>query len=144
MVGQPSRSRLVFGVFLLVLVTYALTSPGRIDIIDGQARFDVAYNWLHSGRPLITDSWIRPWTSIRGRDHLPYSYYGPPASILSMPLIAIGSLFDGPSLGASQFLFSLTSPILGASTAVILYLFYLELGLTLRQAVAWTLINAFA
>jgi len=138
-----AKSRVALGIFLLVLSTYVLTSPGRIDIVDGQARFDVAYNWLHSGRPIITDSWIRPWMAVPGRNNLPYSYYGAPASVFPMPLMALGSLFDGPSLGASQFLFSLTSSIFGALTTTILFLFYLELGLTLRSAFVWTMITAF-
>lgn len=81
--------------------------------------------------------------SIRGRNNQPYSYYGAPASILPMPLIALGSLFDGPSLGTSQFLFSFTSPILGALTVTVLFLIYIELGLELRNALFWTLIIAF-
>jgi hypothetical protein len=61
-----------------------------------------------------------------------------------MPLIALGYLFDGPDLGTSQFLFSLTSPILGALTAVVLFLFYLDLELSLRLAFTWTMVSAFA
>jgi len=44
----------------------------------------------------------------------------------------------------SQFLFSLTSSIFGAAIAPILFLFYLELGVTMRKAIAWTLVSSFA
>jgi hypothetical protein len=81
--------------------------------------------------------------ALPGPDHLPYSHYGAPASVLAMPLIALGSLYDDASLSTSQFLFSLTSPILGALTALILFLFYIELELTLKQAFTWTMVSSF-
>lgn len=143
--SQVSLVRVATGIFLLVLATYVLSSPGRIDIIDGQARFDVAYNWLHAGQPLLTDSWIKPWMSVPGRHQLPYSYYGAPASVLPMPLLALGALYDRDmGVGASQFLFSLTSPMLGAAISMLLFLFYIELGVSVRSAFCWALISAFA
>jgi len=142
---QISAARIAFGIFLIVLAIYVVSSPGRIDIIDGQARFDVAYNWLHSGQPLLTDPWIKPRMAVPGRHKLPYSYYGAPASVLPMPLMAIGALYDKDmGVGASQFLFSLTSPILGATICTVLFLFYIELGVEVRHAFAWALVSAFA
>ena len=40
------------GIFLLVVGVYGLSGPGRIDMVDGQIRFDVTYNWLATGRPI--------------------------------------------------------------------------------------------
>jgi hypothetical protein len=142
--ASPSKARVALGIFLLVAALYALSSPGRIDIIDGQARFDVAYNWLHAGKPLITDGWIKPFMAVRGRDNLPFSYYGAPASLLAMPLMAFGSPFDDAGFGTSQFLFSLTSPLLGAGIAAVLFLFYVELGFSVNRALTWAMISAFA
>lgn len=128
-----------------MLALYVLSSPGRIDIIDGQARFDVAYNWLHSGRPVLTDPWIRRYMAVPGQNNVPYSFYGAPASVLPMPLMAVGSLYDDNlGVGTSQFLFSLTSTILGAAIPVVLFLFYVELGLSVRRACLWALVCAFA
>jgi len=110
--SEISISRTACGIFLVVLSAYVLSSPGRIDIIDGQARFDVAYNWLHSGKPLLTDPWIKPLMAVSGRYNLPYSNYGAPASVFPMPLMALGSLYDSDmGVGTSQFLFCLTSSI---------------------------------
>lgn len=131
------------GVFLVVLATYVLSSPGRIDIVDGQARYDVAYEWLLEGRPLLRDPWIGQHMGVRGRRGFTYSFYGAPASLLSMPLVWLGMLSDVPPGEPSRFLFSLTSPILGALVAVVLFLFYIELGLGARQALIWTLVSAF-
>jgi hypothetical protein len=142
--GQGSKWWLASGIFLFVLALYVLTSPGRIDIVDGQARFDVTYNWLVIGRPIVRDQLIAPFMSVPGRHAFRYSYYGAPASIFAMPLVWLGLLTSAPAIQPSQFLFSLTSSIIGAGIAPILFLFYLELGLTRRRAFAWTMVSSFA
>jgi len=141
---QNSNWWIAGGIFLFVLSLYVLTSPGRIDIVDGQARFDVAYNWIVTGRPVFRDPWLGPYFAVTGRDGLQYSYYGAPASVLAMPLMWLGLSKSAPDIQPSQFLFSLTSSIFGAGIAPILFLFYLELGATTRRALAWTLVGSFA
>jgi hypothetical protein len=138
-----SKWQIATGVFLFVLSIYALTSPGRIDITDGQARFDIAHNWIERGLPIITDNWIAPFMSVPGRGGLRYSIYGAPASVFSIPLVWMG-LGNSPDLQRSQFLFSLTSSIFGAAIAPVLFLFYLELGTTTRTALVWTMVSSFA
>ena len=132
------------GLFSVVLVIYVLSSPGRIDIIDGQARYDVSHNWLLEGRPVLRDPWIASFIGVPGRDGLRYSYYGAPASIFSMPLVELGQLIDTPAREASRFLFSLTSSFFGAGIALVLFLFYLELGVPQREAMVWTIVSSFA
>ncbi len=132
------------GVFLLVLAAYVLTSPGRIDIVDGQVRFDVAYNWLTVGRPVVRDPWVGRDMGVPGRDGAVYSFYGAPASVLSMPLVWLGLHFGAHDIQSSQFLFSLTSSIVGALIAPVLFLFYLELGVEMRKAFLWTMVASFA
>src|SRR5215469_11403674 len=142
--GSRSNLWIACSIFLVVLGIYSLSSPGRIDIIDGQARFDVAYNWLVTGRPIMRDNLIGPLMSVPGRHGLHYSYYGAPASIFAMPLVWLGLYTSAPAIQPSQFLFSLTSAIIGAGIAPILFLFYLELGVTRRKAFAWTMVSSFA
>lgn len=143
--NQPaSKWRITTGIFLLVLAVYALTSPGRIDIIDGQTRFDVAYNWLAKGRPILRDPWISLYLGVPGRDGFRYASYGAPASVFAMPLVWLGPRVGAPAIEASQFLFSLTGSIFGAGIAAVLFLFYLELGVARRQALRWTMVSSFA
>lgn len=143
-VCSPAKWWIAAGIFLFVLGIYVLSSPGRIDIVDGQARFDVTYNWLVNGRPIVKDSWIGPFMSVPGREGLRYSYYGAPASVFAMPLVWLGLFTSAPAIQPSQFLFSLTSSIFGAAIAPILFLFYLELGVSARKALAWTMVSSFA
>jgi hypothetical protein len=141
---QSSKWWTAVGLFLFVLGLYVLSSPGRIDLIDGQVRFDVAYNWLETGHPRLGDPWVGPWMGVRGRDGFVYSYYGAPASVFAMPLVWLGGTRELTQLEQSRFLFSMTSPIFGALTALMLFLFYLELEIPLKQALAWTMVSTFA
>ena len=141
---QSSKRWTAIGIFFFVLGMYVLSSPGRIDLVDGQARFDVAYNWLTKGRPLLGDPWIATFRGVKGRDGLVYSYYGAPASLFAMPLVWLGGTGKVTALEQSRFLFSMTCPIFGALIALVLFLFYLELEIPLKQALAWTIVSAFA
>jgi len=38
---------------------YFLTAPGRIDMIDGGIRYEVANSLLETGRPIVCDPWCR-------------------------------------------------------------------------------------
>lgn len=143
-VADPRKWWIAAGIFLFVLGIYALTSPGRIDTVDAQARFDVSYNWIVNGKPIITDRWISGFMGTPGKDGLLYSYYGAPASIFAVPLVWLGLHTSAPAIQLSQFLFSLTSPIFGAGIALILFLFYLELEITPRKAFCWTMVSSFA
>jgi hypothetical protein len=132
------------GILLTVLAAYVLTNPGRIDIIDGQVRYDVARNWLTQGRPIVQDQWIAPVMGVSGRNGETYSFYGAPASVLSMPWVWLGLRFSAHPIEASQFLFSLTTSIVGAFVAPVLFLFYRELGVSGRSAFVWTMVSSFA
>ena len=139
----PAKRWIACGLFLLVLGVYALSGAGRIDMVDGQARYDVAYNWLVNGRPILTDKWMS-FMSVPGRDGLRYSGYGAAGSVVAMPLVWLGFHVGGADMPTSQFLFSLTSAVCGAGIALILFLFYLELGVPTRKAIGWTLVSSFA
>ncbi len=131
------------GLYLVVAAVYLLSSPGRIDIVDGQIRFDVAASLVSEGRPVLRDPFIQPYGT-RGPDGEIYARYGAGASIAGLPLVWLASLADDPAGERRRFLFSLTTPLVGAGIAPLLFLFYLELGLSRRRAIGWTLVAAFA
>lgn len=129
------------GIFLLVLAVYALAGPGRIDIIDGQYRFEVAHNIVDHGSIQIEDPFLG-W-AVQGINGV-YSPYNISGSIVALPLIALANLTGPPTRDRQQFFFSLTSGQFGAATAAVLFLFYLSLGVTPTRALAWTMVAAFA
>ncbi len=129
------------GIFLLVAAVYAAAGPGRIDIIDGQYRFEVARNLLEDGSVQLRDPFLG--------DAVPgivgaYSPYGISGSIVSLPLVLLAKATGTGSVDRQQFFFSFTSGVLGAATAAMLFLFYTSLGIGRRAALLWTLVAAFA
>ena len=134
---------LALGLYLVVAALYVLSSPGRIDIVDGQVRFEATRSLVEEGRPALHDSFVQPYGT-RMPDGSIYSAYGAGPQVVAMPLVWLGGLADDARGETQMFLFSLTSTLLGAGIAPILLLFFLELGHTRASAVAWTLVAAFA
>jgi hypothetical protein len=144
--GRNSRwanLQLSAGVFFAVLAVYVLVNPGRIDLIDGQVRYEVTMNWLMMGRPIVMDPGLVRLMGAPQPNWSTYSYYGAGASVAAMPLVWLGTFYDDPPGEATRFMFSLTTCIFGALAAGILYLFYAELGVPAKKALAWTGVAAF-
>src|SRR5437667_8037913 len=70
------------GLFLLVFAVVALTGPGRIDIVDGQTRYEVGRSLVEHGDSVIRDRdcWF---AVIPGRDQQLYTNYRLPQSALA-------------------------------------------------------------
>jgi len=134
------------GIALLVFAIYALSGPGRIDIIDGQLRYEVASNLLKDGRPVLRDPAIlsNPMIAVKGRDRSYYSYYCVAGSVLAVPFVWLGGLLGNPNGDGQRFLFSFASGAFGALATSLLYLFYLRLGVSRKRALLWALVSAFA
>lgn len=128
-----------FGVFLAVAATYTLTGPGRIDIIDGQIRYEVATNLVNEGRPVIRDPALR-WAGLPAGHDL-YAPYNAGASIAGLPLVWLG--LTSHNQETQRFLFSFTSALAGGFLAAMLYLFYLTLGVEHRAALKWVGVSVF-
>jgi len=132
----------VLGIFLVVATAYALSGPGRIDIIDGQFRYEVAVSLLTEGRPALRDPALHSF-GLPGRDSLRYAPYNFGASVAGLPFVWLGRVLGDPGGETQRFLFSLTSAVAGGLLASALYLFYRTLGLENRPALGWTAVSAF-
>ena len=137
-----STAGLCLGVFLLVAAVYAGLGSGRIDMIDGQFRFEVAHNLVAFGVPEVRDPELRGGpTTADGRR---YSMTQLTTSLSGVPLVALARALGPESLAREHFFFSLTSGLVTAATATLLVRFYLVLGVAAGPAVFWTLVFAFA
>jgi hypothetical protein len=137
------RPRLLaaLGVFLFTAGVYVASSPGRIDIIDGQYRFEVAKNLVEDTSIQIRD----PFLSYAVNGVLgAYSPYGVSGSIAGVPLILLANATGARLQDRQQFFFSFTSAMLGAASAAVLFFFLAALGVPPRRAVWWTLVASFA
>jgi hypothetical protein len=130
-----------FGLLLLVFCVYGLSGPGRIDIIDGQFRFDVARSLLDGDGFQVRDPAL-PRT-VRGLDGNFYAFYGPGASLLGVPLVALARMLGGDQ-NAEMFFFSFTSAAVTSICAAVFYLFQRRLGAGTPASVLWTLVLVLA
>jgi len=141
--GLDATGRCALGLYLLVASAYLLTGPGRIDSIDGQLRYEVTHSLVEVGRPTIRDPALQRF-GVRTPDGEVYAAYGLAPSLTPLPLVWLGSLWDGPREEARRFMFALADPLVGALIAPLLFLFFLELGIAPRSALGWTLASSFA
>src|SRR5262249_34204041 len=139
---RGGRWLIVIGVLLTVAAVYVLSGPGRIDIIDGQLRYDVTESLLTIGQPVLRDPALLR-LGIPGVDGRVYAFYNAAPSVVAMPLVWIGGLVSDPRAETRRFLFSLTCAVFGALVAALLCAFYLALGVAPAASVGWTLVSAF-
>jgi hypothetical protein len=132
---------LPLGVFLVCAAIYGAAGPGRIDMIDGQYRFEVARNIIDDGSVQISDIFLGGAVDgLLGA----YSSYGLSGSVVAVPLVLVSRAVGAPSLDRDQFFFSFTSALFGAAVAALVFVFYTRLGIPPRRALAWTAVAAFA
>src|SRR5579884_871528 len=102
--------RILIGLFLAVFATLALTGPGRIDIIDGQARYEVARSLWEHGDVQVRDPNV--WFPILpGPDGKTYANYRLPHSALGVVAIAAADLTGLTSEARRHFAFLLLSAV---------------------------------
>lgn len=133
------EGRLVLGVALVTAALLVWLSPGRIDMVDGQIRYEVGKNLLFQGTPDLRDPALLGGRTGPGPH---YSSYALGASLAGMPGIWLGFVLGGEL--ESQFLFALTTPLFAAALAALLVVAFRHLGLSARQSVLWTFVAVFA
>ena len=142
-VSRGSSTLIAIGIFIFVTCVYVLTSPGRIDVTDGQFRCEVAMNLVKDGKPVLRDpALVR--AGIPGRDNGVYSYYSSAASLFAVPLVWLGSAATSGNAETQRFMFTLTSPVFGGLCATVMFLFYIQLGLSVKRSLFWALVSSFA
>ncbi len=131
------------GLVLVIGAVYALTGSGRVDMIDGQFRFEVARNLLETGSPSLEDPALLPF-GVPSADGQIYSRYGIGGSLTALPAMWLASWQEDPIGELARFAFSFSSALCAALCCGLLYVFYRQLGVAARAAVGWTLACAFA
>jgi hypothetical protein len=90
----------MFGQFLLVTALLALSGPGRIDIVDGQTRYEVARSLADHGDSIIRDD--AAWFAVyKGKGGEKYTDYRIPQSALGVLAIHVADA-TGMSLRPSR------------------------------------------
>src|SRR6266550_3027643 len=139
---MPPRMMSLSGLFLFVFAVLALTGPGRIDINDGQTRYEVARSLWEHGDVVIRDPEV--WYPILpGLDGKLYTNYRLPHSALGVPALALADLAGPPSEPRRHFYFLMLSAAAGATLAVAYAVWFAGHGCSPRAAVLWAAAGVF-
>jgi hypothetical protein len=133
-------ARPALGLSLVLLGLYVLTSPGRIDMIDGQVRYEVARNWIDLGRPVVTDPVLIATGLTVKTPGAAYGVYNATATVMAIPMMLASRALPGHSVERDRFLFAMVGPVFGAALGGILVVAYSMLGLPPGRAVAWAFV----
>lgn len=138
----PFPARTVVGVLLVVLALFMLASPGRLDTIDGQHRFNVALGLLERGRPDTVDTpTFNPiFVGFNGEWH--YTAYSAPPSVLGAVGVGLGRLLPGATEDRDGFTFVATSAVLAAGAMLLLLDTLRRLGVAAGAAALTCLLTA--
>src|SRR5262245_57768719 len=104
----------LLGLFLGLFGLVALSGPGRIDIVDGQTRFEAARSLVEHGDLAIRDD--RVWFNVfPGRHGERHTWYRLPQIVLGAVAIAAADALGPRAEGRQHFFFSLTSAAAAAA-----------------------------
>lgn len=128
------------GLALVVFFFAALSGPGRIDIVDGQTRYEVARSLLEHGDPAIRnpDVWFNVFPGREGRS---YTRYRLPQSLLGVPLLALADATGPTSEERRHFFFVLGGAAAAALLAVVYALWFSGSGLSPASSLVWALLG---
>ncbi len=124
------------GQFVALFAILALSGPGRIDIVDGQTRYEVARSLVEHGDSVIRDPDVR-YTVFPGRDGQLYTPYRFPQTGAGVVAIVLADRTGPVSEGRRHFSFALTSAFAGALLAVVYTLWFRSLGHNGLPALGW-------
>jgi hypothetical protein len=124
------------GLSLFVFAVVALSGPGRIDIVDGQTRYEVARSLVEHGDHVIRNDKVWFWV-FPGRDGQPYTKYRFPQSLVGVATILASDAFGPVSEGRRHFYFTLSGAFFCGILALVYAGWFRHQGLTTRAAISW-------
>lgn len=132
----------LLGLFLFVVAVVSLSGPGRLDIIDGAPRYEVARSLVEHGDAAIRDPDLT-FTVLPGRDGQRYSNYRLPQSVAGVFAIWSADATGPRSEMRRQFFFVLTSAVACGILSLCYALWFRRLGLRPPAAIGWALAGIF-
>ena len=124
------------GLWASVFAMAALTGPGRIDIVDGQTRFEVSQSLIDDGDSAVRDPRIW-WGRFPGRDGLDFTYYRFPHSVLGAGAVWLADATGPVSEGRRHFFFTMVGPFCCGLLAVLYAVWFRRIGLSPPASLLW-------
>ncbi|HEX7377596.1 MAG TPA: hypothetical protein VF278_10820 [Pirellulales bacterium] len=124
------------GLGMLVFAVVALSSPGRIDVVDGHTRYDVGRSYLEHFDSVVRDP--TAWFAVLpGRNGGRYSSYRFPQSAVAALSILTSDITGVRSEARRHFFFSLSGAMLAAAMAVLYAFSFRRMGHADAASLAW-------
>jgi hypothetical protein len=128
----------LLGLGVFVFAATALSGPGRIDVVDGQTRFEVGRSLVEHGDSALRDPRIW-WGSFPGRGGQNFTYYRFPQTVLAAGAIVVADATGPVAEGRRHFFFVWTSAFAAALLAIAYAIAFRRLGCRPTAAVLWAL-----
>jgi hypothetical protein len=126
----------LIGLGLATFAVVGLSGPGRIDVVDGQARFEVGRSLVDHRDSILRDE--RVWFSrFPGRGGAPYSYYRFPQSLVAAAAIRIADATGPVSEGRRHFFFVLAGAVACGCLSVLYAIWFRQRGCGPVAALGW-------
>jgi hypothetical protein len=126
----------VAGLALFIFAIVSLSGPGRIDIVDGQTRYEVARSLVDHGDHIIRNDQVWFWV-FPGRDGQTYTKYRFPQSGLGVAAILLADAMGPVSEARRHFYFTLIGAVVCPLLAAVYAIWFRRQGLSARAAVLW-------
>jgi hypothetical protein len=134
----PATTRSAIGLAVAVFAGVALSGPGRIDIVDGQTRYEVSRSIVDNGDSVIRNPEV--WFGVfPGRNGQRYTYYRFPQSLAGVAAVVAADATGKKSEPRRHFFFVLTSAAGAAVLAVLYFKWFLTRGRPPRSAMFWAI-----
>ena len=133
---------ILLGQFVAVFAALGLSGPGRIDIDDGQLRFEVARNVVEHGEPTIDDPGLN-FTVLPGRDGERFTMCRFPHSLMGVGAILVSDATGPVREGRRHFYFSLLGALAGAALATTYAVWFRRLGYRPLSSLFWSSAGVF-
>lgn len=126
----------LIGLALFVFAVVALSSPGRIDVVDGHTRYEVGQSLVEHGDSIVRDpdAWFAVFP---GRNGQRYTNYRFPQSLLAAGSVVAADLTGHVREARRHFFFSLTGAVLCAGVAILYAGWFRRLGHARLAAMGW-------
>jgi hypothetical protein len=140
--GRARWALTLTGLGLFVAAVVALSGPGRIDIVDGQTRFEAGRSLVEQGDTAIRDPRVY-FSRLPGRDGLDFTLYRFPQTAIAAAAIVISDATGPVSEARRHFLFTLHGAVACGLIAVLFAVHFRRRGMTPRAAVGWAAAGIF-
>jgi hypothetical protein len=130
------------GLSLLVFAVTALSGPGRIDVCDGQTRYEVSRSLVDHGDCIIRDKYV--WFAVLpGRDGELHTNYRIPHSAMGVVTIWLADITGPTTETRRQFFFSFIGSLMCALLAIAYALWFRHLGHSIPGSLGWAAAGIF-